>query len=357
MIHIEKKIVVNVDWKWITNNFCQKLNNFCEHITFEKFKNSFFNNDVDSLKFFISFMSIIFFRVSNWIKLCEKIFRDIFSSIFDDDDNESNDSNEFSLSIWSTTFLSICVQKKHFIRSINMQNIFELYFYQNDVKRRVFITFAQFGLCMSYKIIQRRMMNFVSKIEKKIKSIEQFTSIVITYDNFDFMKNRRDERIENIQTMRSIIIALLFHDRKFETNSLKKKMWRFEFNFLSAINIVKKLQFNEIDQKIFRFRFTLRYYWLILFHLNKIASFEIDYTNFDSIRRQFEWIFFFHRHVCNRDFIDVHDQILFDNFDFEKRKYNFQQYSNFEKHIFETIWIWFRSYISSIKFAIDIWKF
>ena len=45
--------------------------------------------------------------------------------------------------------------------------------------------------------------------------------MTVIYDNFDFMKNKRDERIKNARTMHSIIMILLFENRKFDEKFLR----------------------------------------------------------------------------------------------------------------------------------------
>lgn len=68
------------------------------------------------------------------------------------------------------------------------------------------------------------MKNFVINAKNKIKSIDKTNSIITIYDNFDFMIDRRDEKIENTQIMRSITIFLMFQKQDFTTKFLKQKM-------------------------------------------------------------------------------------------------------------------------------------
>jgi hypothetical protein len=66
------------------------------------------------------------------------------------------------------------------------------------------------------------------------------------------MKNKRDERIKDARTMRSIIIALIFKDREFEKKSLRCDMWRSAVYSFSVIVLIKKIIRNNINNEIFR---------------------------------------------------------------------------------------------------------
>lgn len=295
----KKSILVNVDWKWINDDLCQKLNALCRHTFFDKFKTPFHENDIGNLKFFTSLMTIICHRAFDWIRLCEQIFDDdIFSMSFRNEFKSSDDRTR--ISIWSAMILSICCKQKYSIRSINVFSILDLYLYQNDVRRRVLITFKQLKICMFYKTLQRRMRDLVFIIENKIQIIEQSTAIVIIYDNFDFMIDRRDERTENAQIMRSITIALLFQNRELTKQFLSMKMWRLKISSLSTIRFVEKLKFDEINKKIIAFQQI--YQQLTSLMIDSIASFEIKHSSVDSIRRRFRRIFLIDRHVRHRNF-------------------------------------------------------
>ena len=53
------------------------------------------------------------------------------------------------------------------------------------------------------------MKSLITEIERKIQVINQVLSDVLTYDNFKFSENKRDERADDERVFRSIIIYLI----------------------------------------------------------------------------------------------------------------------------------------------------
>ena len=78
----------------------------------------------------------------------------------------------------------------------NFQFIFAFYLYHDDAKRRIIIFLYVLKLIISYKIFQNRLKKLTSNAQKKIKKIDKRFTIHLIYNNLNFAKNRRDERIK-----------------------------------------------------------------------------------------------------------------------------------------------------------------
>ena len=89
-----------------------------------------------------------------------------------------------------------------------------------------------------------------AEIERRVKVIEQASSIILTYDNFEFIEGRREERIDNNREFRFITTALMLKGRRFIDEGLTQKMWKLLFVLLSAEQIAYNLRPREIDDNV-----------------------------------------------------------------------------------------------------------
>ncbi len=77
---------------------------------------------------------------------------------------------------------------------------------------------------MFYRTIQRYIKKLIIKIKKQVKLIKKLLIIVLTYNNFDYTKNRKDKRVNKIRQFKFITITLIFKSYKFDLISLRKKI-------------------------------------------------------------------------------------------------------------------------------------
>ena len=141
----------------------------------------------------------------------------------------------------------------HRLRSrlaINIQSCLELYLYQNETRRRVLDTLCRLELTISYDTMLRRLTTLVANAERKIEALKRQLSTIVTYDNFDYVVDRREERIENKRIMRLITTTLIFERRKFDEKCLTLSMWQSRAHLLSTERLARKLKSNEINASI-----------------------------------------------------------------------------------------------------------
>ena len=79
---------------------------------------------------------------------------------------------------------------------------------------------------MSYNTIQRRMKGLTHEAGRKVCTVGQAPSGVLTYDNFEFSESKRGERAGDQRTFRSIITYLTIEGRGFDCGRLEQSMWR-----------------------------------------------------------------------------------------------------------------------------------
>ena len=153
--------------------------------TFDEFQKSTKTIKWDFLIDFIAFETTMKRYVSRWLKMIETISIDFkFSQNY-----HHIRERQFII------FFTFC----HYLHSrkfSNFQFIFVFYLYHDDAKRRVINFLYVLKFIISYKIFQNRLKKLTSDAQKKIKKIDKRFTTHLIYDNLNFAKNRRDERIK-----------------------------------------------------------------------------------------------------------------------------------------------------------------
>ena len=145
--------------------------------------------------------------------------------------------------------IAIFCHKIRFIKINKFQTILKFDMYHNEIRRRMLNTFCYLNLMMLQTILTKRIKKLIKKTKRKVKTSDKQFVEIVTYDNFVFMKKRREKRIDEFRKMRFIITSLIFDNRDFSENSLKQNMWWSVVYSLSIVTIVKKLNIKKIDQK------------------------------------------------------------------------------------------------------------
>jgi hypothetical protein len=73
-------------------------------------------------------------------------------------------------------------------------------------------------------MILRRLTSLVAEIERRVVTLERLLSTIVTYDNFDYVVSRREERVENAREVSFITTALIFEKRDFVMRALYQEM-------------------------------------------------------------------------------------------------------------------------------------
>ncbi len=63
----------------------------------------------------------------------------------------------------------------------------------------------------------------MNKIRKRLRLIEKLLITILTYNNFDYAKDRRDKTINKIKQFKFITTILMFKSYEFNLISLRKK--------------------------------------------------------------------------------------------------------------------------------------
>ena len=135
-------------------------------------------------------------------------------------------------------------------RSTNFQTIMGLYLYQGGARRRVLETLSQFGIIVSYSTLQRRMAGLSTEAERRIQTVGQSASTIVTYDNFEYTEGRRGERTGDKREFKSITTALILKGRGFDEGILQQDMWRPKTILLSAERLADYLTPCDLDEKV-----------------------------------------------------------------------------------------------------------
>ena len=141
----------------------------------------------------------------------------------------------------------------------NFQIIFALYLYHEDARRRVIDSLYFLSLTLSYKSILRHLSRLTENAQNRIKSIERLFITMLIYDNLDYAEDRRDERVDEIRTFRSITSALLFEIHELDAISLIKNMWNSILHLLSVTNLARNFFNVKLDYQV-KFRHIWSFY-------------------------------------------------------------------------------------------------
>ncbi len=68
------------------------------------------------------------------------------------------------------------------------------------------------------------MKKLTNKIRKRLKLIKKLLITILTYNNFDYAKDRRNKRFNKIRQFKFITTTLMFKFYEFSLISLRKKM-------------------------------------------------------------------------------------------------------------------------------------
>lgn len=66
------------------------------------------------------------------------------------------------------------------------------------------------------------MKRLTKKIKRQVITIKKLLITILIYNNFDYAKDRRSKKIDEMRQFKSIIITLLFEFYKFDLISLRK---------------------------------------------------------------------------------------------------------------------------------------
>lgn len=182
----------DINWNWTFKSLSRELKFSIRQSMFEPFKFSSSINEFESLQSLKSKIQALQQQASLWMNFFEKITN------VDDEKNEDENENESILqNVWSILILIVFCNRRRFYRAINLQTVLNFYLYQDKARIKIFNTFNRLNVVMAYKILQRRFKKFMFEISRRIVAHNQESFTVVTYDNFDFMKNKRGKRIDN----------------------------------------------------------------------------------------------------------------------------------------------------------------
>lgn len=239
----ENVLFLAFEWSRAVKSLSHELESLTRQSMFDAFESSTKLNDVRSLQTLRSVMTALDQQTSLWMSLFEHVAK--ADALKDEDITEEN-----TCRTWPVLVMTVLSRQRHSRRATNMPIILDLYLYQSEVRRRVLTTLNQLNLMMSYQSLSRRLKELTMKTKRIILIESQRFSIIVIYDNFDFMKDKRDERTSDTQIMRSITTALLFREREFENELLNADMWHLALFSLSTTNLARKICYSDIDQKI-----------------------------------------------------------------------------------------------------------
>ncbi len=68
------------------------------------------------------------------------------------------------------------------------------------------------------------MKKLIVKTKRRVKLIRKFLIIVLTYNNFNYAKDKKDKRVNKMRQFKFITTTLMFKSHKFNLILLRKKM-------------------------------------------------------------------------------------------------------------------------------------
>jgi len=77
---------------------------------------------------------------------------------------------------------------------------------------------------MFYRTIQRYIKRLTNKIRRQLKLIEKLLIIILIYNNFDYVEDKRNKRVNKIKQFKSITTTFMFESYKFDLILLRKKI-------------------------------------------------------------------------------------------------------------------------------------
>jgi len=63
-----------------------------------------------------------------------------------------------------------------------------------------------------------------NKIKRQLRLIEKLSIIILTYNNFDYVEDRKNKRVNKIKQFKFITTTLIFEPYEFDLISLRKKI-------------------------------------------------------------------------------------------------------------------------------------
>jgi len=78
-------------------------------------------------------------------------------------------------------------------------SIFAFYLYNNDARRKIVNLLYFVNLIISYCTTQYYIKKLTNKIRRQLKLIEKLSIIILTYNNFDYIENKKDKRVDKIR--------------------------------------------------------------------------------------------------------------------------------------------------------------
>ena len=138
----------------------------------------------------------------------------------------------------------------YFRKFSNFQIMFAFYLYHDNVKKRIINFLCSLEFTSFYKIMKDHMNNIHQKKCIYNKVINHAHNIVLTYNNFEFSKNKKDKRIDEIKRFKFITFAFMFEFHNWNAVFLLRFMWNFQKYFLISKMIVSFVINNVLNKKI-----------------------------------------------------------------------------------------------------------
>ena len=200
-------------WDWVTKNLRRELEILLVDDAFDEFHESSKTIEWDFLISFSDAKHVMKTYASRWLNLIDDVSKA----------TSALTKKKNTIDMLLVLLFTLC-HRLHSKKFSNFQIIFALYLYHEDARRRVIDLLYFLSLTLLYKSIFRHFSRLIKNTQNRIKSIKRLFTTMLIYNNLDYAKDRRDEKVDEIRTFRSITSALLFETHEFDTISLIKNI-------------------------------------------------------------------------------------------------------------------------------------
>lgn len=245
-----KETIASIGWAAIMNSLHSELSILSQDYSFGTYSPTSEQSDYGSLSGLPIAKATMAIKAPRWCKLIGIVCANLPNGIrpaswFEPTVNVGKDITNEQLVIIS--LLCHCLKPR---LSCNFQYIIGLYLYQGGARRRCIDTLSSLGLTCSYSTILRQADKISSEARRRIRQVGCQPTTIMTYDNYDFVVGRRDERIGDVATHRSITTALMFRGQGLGAIPLRQEMWQPKRHPFSMVALATSLHPTELDTKV-----------------------------------------------------------------------------------------------------------
>lgn len=151
-----------------------------------------------------------------------------------------------------------------------------IYLYEGGAKTRTIDTFSRLGLCLTSKVVLKRIHALEKAAEQSVRELGRDPSSVVTWDNFEFREGRRGERTGDQAQFRSITTAMITQNRCEDSRPLKSSDWQPECFPLSASKILSRINGSRIPSQVSYKQLTLAI---------ALTPYRLDYSSWSRVSK------------------------------------------------------------------------